>query len=134
MTHRKFMDRSEKMKEIEIQQNNINELIKLTQQYPDLEIVPMIDNDLGGDEYSYYMGKWGKPDIEEIYHEDERIYFRSDDEEELVEKKMDIIFDEEYVTHQYLNDEELKVVADRATKQVEELEWEKVIVVYINCP
>lgn len=122
------------MKEIEVQQNNINELIKLTQQYPDLRIVPMVDSEVGGDDFSWYMGNWGKTDIEEVYHEDERIYFRSLDEDDLIERKMDIIFDEEHVTHQYLNDEELKVVADKATKQVEELEWEKVIVVYINCP
>ena len=75
------------MAEIEIQQERISELIKLIQQNPSLKIVPMVDSELGGDDFSYYMGAWGKAEIDEVYHEDERIYFRSYDEEELGEKR-----------------------------------------------
>lgn len=47
------------MTEIEIQQNNINELIKLSQQYPSLKIIPMVNGELGGDDFIYWMGNWG---------------------------------------------------------------------------
>ena len=124
-----------KMKtEHEIQQNNIIGLLKLIEQNPDLKIVPMVDGELGGDEFAYWMGSWGKAEIDEVYHEDDRNYFRSTDEEELIEKQADFIFYEEYPNHKYLNEEESKTVESKAKFIVEGLGWDKVIVVKIELP
>ncbi|MGF7045747.1 hypothetical protein J2T13_000207 [Paenibacillus sp. DS2015] len=115
------------MTEIEIKQNNINELLKLIQENPDLPIVPMVDGDLGGDDFGYYMGKWGKAEIDEVYHEDERIYFRSDDEEELEEKIYFRLESENPAWSDSYSEE-------KAKEAMAEIEWEKVITVNIGLP
>lgn len=121
-------------REMEIQQDNIEMLMKLTKDNPELKIIPMVNGELGGSDFSYWMGKWGKAEINEAYQEDERIYFRSYDEEELVEKQADFIFDSEFPTHTHLNAKESEAVTIRAKLHVENLEWEKVIVVKIEMP
>lgn len=120
--------------EHEIQQNNITELLKLIEQNPELPIVPMVDGELGGDEWGYYMGKWGKAEVDEVYHEDERIYFRSTDDDELFDKQVDVIFDDEYPDKKSLTKEEDEIVTKKAEKYVENLPWEKVITVKIELP
>lgn len=120
--------------ENEIQQNNINELIKLSKENPELKIVPMVDGELSGYEFSYYMGSWGKPEIDEVYHEDERIYFHSYDEDELIERQADLIFDEKYPDRKQLTDAENKNVFKEAEVRVKDLPWEKVVTVKIGMP
>ncbi|MED3792405.1 hypothetical protein P4571_08110 [Niallia alba] len=120
--------------EHEIQQNNITELLKLIDQNPELPIVPMVDGQLCGDDWSYYMGKWGQAEIDEVYHEDERVYFKSSDEEELIGERGEFIFDNEYPSRKSLTDEEEKIVEKKAEEYVESLPWKKVIVVSIELP
>lgn len=76
----------------------------------------------------------GKAKIDEVYHIDERIYFKSIDEDELIERRADLIFCEEYPNHKHLNDEESKRVTKTATDYVRDLDWEKVITVRIEPP
>ncbi|KYD11431.1 hypothetical protein B4102_2159 [Heyndrickxia sporothermodurans] len=115
------------MKHIEKQQSNIEGLLKLVKDNPELEIVPMVDNDVcGGDDFGYWMGSWGKASIDEVYHLDERIYFRSKDEDELVEK---LVWNEEFISG--LSEDE---AISKAENVVNHYEWEKVIAVYINVP
>lgn len=121
-------------KAMEIQQERIELLLKLIKENPELEIVPMVDGELGGGDFSYWMGSWGKAEIDEVYHEDERIYFRSIDEDELVDDFADQIFDSEYPNHKYLSDEESKIVTSKAEQQVQNLGWQKAIVVKIELP
>lgn len=102
--------------EIKVQNENINELIRLAKENPTLQIVPMVDSELCGDEYSSYLGQWGKPSIDERYGENGIIYFRSDDES-LVDNLM-------------CKDETLDELNAQAI--VDGYEWEKVIVVRIG--
>ena len=115
------------MTEIEIQQERISELIKLIQQNPSLKIVPMVDSELGGDDFSYYMGKWGKAEIDEVYHEDERIYFRSYDEEELGEQ----IFGRLESSNPAWDSPYLE---ERTKEELDEIKWGKAIDVKIDLP
>lgn len=63
------------MKYIDRQKNNIELLLNLIKENPELEIVPMVDGEVcQGDEYSYWMGKWGSAIIDQVYHSDDRIY------------------------------------------------------------
>lgn len=113
--------------ENEVKQKNINELLKLIQENPELSIVPMVDNELGGDDFSYYMGKWGKASVDEVYHRDERIYFRSDDEEELHEHYFDqLALNNPAWSATYLD--------EKTIEKINEIEWEKVITVRIELP
>lgn len=123
------------MKSIEKQQSNIEELLKLVKENPDLEIVPMVETEVCcGDDFNYWMGSWGSAEIDEVYHLDERIYFRSDDEEELVDNKLDRIMEEEYPKRVYLNGEEYATVYKQAEQFVKDLPWERVIAVQIKTP
>lgn len=113
------------MKAIEKQQNNVNELLKLIKENPELEIVPMVDSEIGGDDYSYYMAGWGTAEIDEYHCSDERIYFKEQDFEELVDK----FIDNNYEEYNDLTDEELEKLAE---EKINNLEWVKAIVVHIN--
>lgn len=112
-------------KGLEKQQNNVSELLKLIQENPDLEILPMVDSEIGGDDYSYYMAEWGNAEIDEYHHVDERIYFKSEDFEELVED----FIDNNYEFYKNIDDYKLEELAER---EVNNLEWIKAIVVHID--
>lgn len=113
------------MKRLEEQQKNVNELLKLIKENPELEIVPMVDSECGGDDYSYYMAEWGNAKIDEYHCSDDRIYFKEYDFEELVED----FIDNNYEKYSNLADIELEELAE---KEVNGLEWNKAIVVYIG--
>lgn len=114
------------MKGLEKQQKNVNELIKLIKENPELEIVPMVDYDIvAGDDYSYWMAEWGTAKIDEYYHLDERIYFKEQDFEELVYD----FTESNYKKYNNLTYEEFEQLAK---EKINNLKWVKAIVVYIN--
>lgn len=114
-------------KKIEKQRNNVKNLMKLIKEKPKLRIVPMVDSEIVGDDYSYWAGSFGDARLEEIWVDDERIYFKDEDFEDLVEKKRDNMADEEEFKN--LTDEEFDKYAEN---YVENLKWEEVIVVNIE--
>jgi nicotinamidase-related amidase len=111
-------------KSILTQQKNIEELLKLAVENPDLEIVPMVDSDcVFSDDFSSWMASWGSAKIDEYYSSDERIYFKSEDYDTLVDKEYDAFYDTN------LDD----VTAMKLAKEkVAAYDWTKVIVVRIN--
>lgn len=118
--------------EIELQKENIQALLKLIAENPDLSIVPMVDSDVvADDEYSSCLGSWGKPKIDFRYDKSEQIYFknRDSDFEDLEDKYITDHWGEQ--KFEALSDEEQ---SELARKKVDELPWEKVIVVYIELP
>lgn len=105
---------------------NIKNLVKLITENPNLKVLPMVDSDLLGEDYSRYCASFGKAKIDEVYYQDERIYFRSEDEEELFEEiEENIALDNED-----LSEDEIR---DMATNEVEEY-WQEVIIVEIDLP
>ena len=120
----------DKMKrEIEIQQENINSLIKLMNENPNLEVVPMVDSEIVGDGFGWWLGSFGKVEIDEIFSDNEKVYFKSWDYEELIDKILENIeCCDKFIG---MSEEELLNMAE---KEVNNLEWEKVIVVKINTP
>lgn len=113
------------MKSTKKQQNNINQLLKLIKENPELKIVPMVDSEIRGDDYAYYMGEWGTAEIDEYHCADERIYFKKHDFEELIDKWID----DNYERYPKSPDELLE---ERAMAEIDTLEWTKAIVVHIN--
>lgn len=61
---------------------NIKELLKLIQENPDLEIVPMVDYEVVGDDYGFWLGKWGYCRKTKYYSGRDRIHFYDDDKED----------------------------------------------------
>lgn len=111
-------------KSINIQQENIGELVRLATENPDLEIVPMVDTEcVFSDDFSAWMASWGSAEIDEYYSSNERIYFKSDDYDTLVDKEYDAFYGTE------IDDE---TAMKLAKEKVNAYEWVKAIVVRIN--
>lgn len=112
-------------KQIEVQQDNIKTLIHLATKNPDLRIVPLVDSEIvASDDFGWWTAEWGTPSIEELWGDDERVYIRSDDEEELVDEAIemsgyDLIWSEE--------DAQIK-----GKEIVDAYDWEQIIAVRIR--
>ncbi|WP_461206899.1 hypothetical protein [Clostridium sp. DL1XJH146] len=111
--------------QIENQQENIQKLIKLSKENPNLKIIPMVSSEVvQGDDFCCWTGDWSSADLDRCWIDEERIYFESTDREDLIDKYVDK-YDEGHPT----NEEEISRWAE---EQVRNLPWEKVITVYIN--
>ncbi|WP_405101624.1 hypothetical protein [Oceanobacillus sp. FSL H7-0719] len=117
---------------------NIETLIKLKQENPELDIVPMVDNEVcAGDDFSNWMGSWGSAEIDYIHIPDwnddnrilnpERIYFKSADEDNIKDR----LFDHLEAMNPAWSDE---YIEENIEKKYREIDWEKVIVVKIGLP
>lgn len=111
-------------------QENIQNLLKLVQENPELPIVAMVNGEVvGGDEYGYWAGKFGKARIDEYLmpidgREDDGIYFKSDDD----------VYD---VLERYLPEKEWEALPESVNKcrpRYDALPWVKAIIVYIELP
>jgi hypothetical protein len=116
------------MKKIDYQQENLKELLSLIQENPTLKIVPMVESEIcASDDFSTWMGGWGKGSLDEIYQSDERIYFKSSDLDSLSESLEDELeHNNPAWSYSY--------VEEMALKEVESYKWEKVILVHIVLP
>ena len=74
-----------------------------------------------------WAAEMGTPEIDEYYVEDERIYLKSDDLEELAETFIDNNYDEE--PYKSMTEEELEIVAEEV---VANYEWTKAIILPIE--
>lgn len=115
------------MSNLDKQQERVTKLLKLISENPELEIIPMVSSEVGGDDYCSYMATWGKAEIDDYYCQDERIYFKSIDFEDLVNNFMDNNCDEE--EYKNISDEDFEKIAER---KVDSYEWVKAIIVNID--
>ena len=102
------------------QQENIQKLLRLVQENPDLPIAPQVDTDcVCGDEYAWWVAEWGKSRIDYICECNRwggsGISIKSKDFDVLVE---------EYADEQDAMEEEAKAA-------VEVYNWQRVILVDI---
>jgi len=118
-----IMGGRKRMNTIEKQQEKITNLLKLISENPDLEILPMVDSEIGNEDYSRTLGEWGTAEVDYYYCSDERIYFKSDDFDELVEGYIDNNFEVEHVSDE---------IVETAQNTVNSYEWTKAIIVNIN--
>ena len=112
-------------------QKNINDLLKLIKENPELPILPIVDSEIvASDDSNYFVGSWGESRIDYYWCDDERIYSKENDFEDLVENIIDTDnnYDEEFGL---LNDEYKEKAA---IKIVEKYNWIKCIFISINLP
>ena len=65
--------------------SHVEELLKLIKENPNLPIVPMVESEVvAGDDYSYWIGEWGCCEVTEYYLGNEKVHFKSDDEEDVL--------------------------------------------------
>lgn len=109
---------------IELQQEKAKHLFNLIKENPELEIMPMVNSEIVvSDDWSYWVGSWGDAEVDEYWCNDERIYFRSQDEDELTENVMCDEIDEN------IDDKEAERLAEEIVKNYN---WKKAIVVKIE--
>lgn len=112
------------MNSIDKQKENLKHLMMLIGNNPDLPIYPMVDSEIVADDgFSWWLAGWGSASIEEVWSNDEKIYIRSEDEEQLVEELW------EGMEPNGLSDDQLY---DLAREQVNQYEWKTVITVKIS--
>lgn len=108
------------------QKENINTLLQLIKENPDLEIVPMVATEcIFDDSWSYWMAEWSKARVTKYWCSDERVYQYDEDFDRLVEDWIDKNF-EKYAG---LSENELKILAE---SNVSAYEWTDAIIVYIE--
>lgn len=127
-----------KMKKGKKQQLNIETLMELIKENPELDIVPMVANEVcAGDDFSSWLGSWGSAEIDYVHMPDwndehrildaERIYFKSTDEDDIKER----LFDYFEAGNPAWSDD---YIEEKLEEKYRELDWEKVITVYIGLP
>ncbi len=93
----------------------------------DLEIIPQVSGTVFPDyDCDWVFGEWSYVKIDEYTVIGERIYMRSEHEEEAVEEYMNMLFTQAMPNVLELTEEELE---ERARQ---EMEWTKAIFVYIT--
>ena len=112
-------------RKLEKQQEDIQELMQLSQANPDLPILPMVDSDVVCDDtYSWWLGGFGGCRIDEVVAKGDAIVFKSD-------KSYDDLYEEFFIDDADWNpdatDEEVKA-------KVDSLPWMKCITVTIGLP
>ena len=110
------------------QKERLDTLFSLINKHPELRIVPMVATEIIADDgFSSWMAGWGKAEIEHIYVADERIYFKSEDEDEIGEN---IFFHLEENNPSWSKE----YVLEQTELKEKEIPWEEVIVVHITLP
>ena len=104
------------------------ELLKLIQENPDLPVVPMVDYEIVGDDScTWWLGSWGRCEVNEYYCGRERVHFKDDDEENVLT---------DMVGCKYSCDPQGRDVYDLPDEEWDKLyasiPWIKCIVVYIT--
>lgn len=101
------------------------QLLALVKENPTLRIFPMVHYEVvAGDDYAYWGGTLESVSVDEVYTNDERIWFRSEDEESMIDNVFDNI-----ETTDIPDDDDAKA---QAVEIVKNYEWEKVIVLRIG--
>lgn len=103
--------------------NKSEELLKLVAENPNLTIVPLVNYEVVGDGYGYWMGSFGHSEVGEYALFDDR-YFT--DREELEERYADYVADD----YPDMGDEEFFAMVKEKTKDW----WTKAILIYIETP
>jgi hypothetical protein len=100
---------------------NTQRLLQLTAENPDLPIVPMVDYDVVGDGYGFWLGEFGHCEVGEYTLYKERYY---DDREEF----NDAYYCDNGEAFDGLSDQQIDETIKAATDHM----WTKAIIVYIR--
>lgn len=107
--------------------DNLEHLLRLMKENPDLPVLPMVDGEIAGDDCGYWLGKWGAASVDEYLlpaNENDYIRFKSDDD----------VFDA--LEHQLSGKDffMLPVAEEECRPVYNALPWKKAIIVYIGVP
>ena len=107
---------------------NIEELLQLIKDNPELPIISMVDSEIVADDGGYWMGEWGISKVEEYYLGCERVHIKDDDDEEEVLSDLSGC----RYGHDFQDRDIYDLPDEEWNKLYAELSWEKAIIVYIT--
>lgn len=104
-----------------------DELLKLIKEHPDYPVIPMVASEVVSDDFGYWIGCWGRAEINQYYMGREYVHLKSDDEEDVLN---------DLVGCQYGHDPEGRDIYDLSDEEWKALynglPWIDAIVVYIT--
>lgn len=104
---------------------NIEILLDLIKENPELPILPMVDSEVVGDDsYTWWLGEWGKAEILHYYMGAERVHIKEFDDEE------DVLYD--LNRRDYSDDDIYDLSDEELDKLYESIPWAKAIMVKIG--
>lgn len=103
------------------------EIIKLIEENPDLPIVPMVDSEVVAEDCGYWLGKWGICEVTAYYAGRERIHFKDDDEEDVLNDMAGCKY-----SHDPLGRDIYDLTDEEWDALYKSIPWTKCIVVYIT--
>ncbi|MFL2116294.1 hypothetical protein ACEN4P_01530 [Marinilactibacillus psychrotolerans] len=107
----------------------IEKLIKLKQENPQLEIMAAVDSEVVADDgHRWWTADFGDCSVDEVLLKDERVYVRSEDEDDLIHDEMDWVYGVDYS----LDSERIDLLEAEAKECVNRMNWKKVILVQIG--
>lgn len=112
---------------------NLEQFINLVKENPDLEVICMVDEEIVPDDgYSRYMAGIGKSWVDEYWQKDERIYFKSEDLEEIREDIEEEIWHDSYATEGSLSEYEESQLKYDVHTEMGNIPWQKAIILNID--
>lgn len=105
-------------------------LIEIINKYPDHELIFMYPDE--GSDHSYTMGYPSRILVDEYWTDDDRVWLRYENEDELFDYYVDNIFGELYPNEKFANDEQEKVLNEKTMEFINNQNWRKCICVYIH--
>ncbi len=105
---------------------NLQELVRVVRENPDLEVIAKVDTELLDDEFGWMRGCFGPVEIDEYCERNERVHLRSEDEQLVIDHVVDDIVMSEGYKEGDVSDEELEA---RVKKQID---WKRAIFVIIQ--
>lgn len=99
---------------------------------PDIEIIPLVDEDLYHPDYGYSIGGLGSVWVDEYYCHDDKFYIKTRDCEDLQHSIEEEIYLDRYPNMDVLSDEEARVIEIETESLVTTLPWTKAIFMFIS--
>lgn len=65
--------------------DNSKELLELIAKYPDLPVIPLVDDEVVGDDScGWWLGRWGRCEVTKYFVGRERVHLLDDDDEDIL--------------------------------------------------
>lgn len=106
------------------------ELIEILKNNPDRELIFLYPDECS--DYSYTLGYPVKVIIDEYFVDDERVWLKHYNADEMFDHYSYYFFNELYPNEPYANEEQEEIVNKKTEEFINVLNWKKCICVFIN--
>ena len=113
--------------------DKIKQFINLVQENPTLAIICMVDYEVVcGDDYARWEGRVGASRVDEVYRDEDRIWFKENNLHQLKEEIEHDLWEGLFEDCDTLTENEEVVLAEEVERELSKILWQKVIVLNID--